>query len=532
MKFKIIKLVLFVGLLSQVVNAQTKQPNVILIMADDMGYSDIGCYGGEVKTPNLDGLAKNGVRFNQFYNNARCCPTRASILTGLYPHQAGVGGMVGNGYGDLSEKAVTIAEVLKSNGYATYMTGKWHVADSYTKEDIHNWPKQRGFDKFFGTIQGAGSYFDPFTISYNNESVDLKTTDKFYYTDAISDSTVTFLDQHFKEKAKQPFFFYVAYTAPHWPLHALEKDIEKYEGVYDKGWDILREERLKRMKKMGIVPKNTKLSPRDPRAKEWSSVENKEWELQRMKTYAAQVDNMDQGIGRIIDELKKEGEFENTLILFLSDNGGCMETLNEVEKYIDSRELTVTLDGEKVISKNIPNLMPGPATTYQSYGPSWANLSNTPYRKYKKSGHQGGVATPFIMHWPKGIKNKNVLKKEVASIIDIMPTIIDVTNAEYPVNYHGNKIQPMEGLSLIPVVHDKKLDRDEWFVEHGTNKGYRKGDWKIAYSRDGDGKKWELYNLKKDPTELNDLALVHPQKLNTMKERWYEWAKRVKVVRK
>jgi arylsulfatase A-like enzyme len=260
------------------VSAQDK-PNTILIMADDMGLSDIGCYGGEIKTPNLDMLAENGTRFSQFYNNARCCPTRAALLTGLYPHQAGVGGMVGYGHGDLSDKAVTIAEALQSNGYKTYMTGKWHVADSNTNDDIHNWPNQRGFEEFFGTIKGVGSYFDPYTLTYNNDEVELKPEDNFYYTDAISDSTVTFLDRHFKEKAKNPFLFYVAYTAPHWPLHALEKDIEKYNGVFDKGWDVLREERLARMKKMGIVPENMKLSPRDSSAKEWSSAENKEWEL-------------------------------------------------------------------------------------------------------------------------------------------------------------------------------------------------------------------------------------------------------------
>ena len=265
-KLNILLLLLAIQLFAQ------KQPNIVLIMADDMGFSDIGCYGGEIKTPNLDKLAENGVRFTQFYNNARCCPTRAALLTGLYPHQVGVGGMVGHGYGDLNNKCVTIAEALKTNGYATYMTGKWHVADSNTNDDIHNWPIQRGFDKFYGTIKGVGSYFDPYTLTNNNENVKLKPDDKFYYTDAISDSTVTFLDQHFKEKANKPFFFYVAYTAPHWPLHALEKDIAKYEGVFDKGWDVLREERLVRMKKMGIIPKSTKLSQRDFRATEWNSV--------------------------------------------------------------------------------------------------------------------------------------------------------------------------------------------------------------------------------------------------------------------
>lgn len=508
-----------------------KRPNVILIMADDMGYSDIGCYGGEIKTPNLDMLANNGVRFSQFYNNARCCPTRASILTGLYPHQAGVGGMVGNGHGDLSQNAVTIAEVLKLNGYATYMTGKWHVSDSKSKEDMHNWPNQRGFDNFFGTITGAGSYFEPHTLTRNNKEVQLKPSDNFYYTDAISDSTVSFLNSHYKEKKNTPFFFYVAYTAPHWPLHALEKDIKKYKGTFDKGWDVLRKERLDRMKKIGVVPKNTKLSPRNANAKAWTQIENKNWELQRMMTYAAQIDNMDQGIGRIIKNLKQNDELENTLIFFLSDNGGCAEQLKGVEKWVNAKEVTQTISGKKVSKGNIPGVMSGPASTYMSYGGAWANLSNTPYRKYKKSGHQGGVATPFIMHWPEGIKNKNSIKTEVASIIDIMPTILEATQGNYPKTFNNNTIQPMEGLSLLPVCENNRLDRDEWFVEHGSNKAFRKGDWKIAWSRDKNGKKWELFNLKDDPTELNDLASKKPERLNAMKNRWYEWAKRVKVIK-
>lgn len=522
----------FIVLLVVVQLFAQKQPNIILIMADDMGFSDIGCYGGEIKTPNLDKLAENGVRFTQFYNNARCCPTRAALLTGLYPHQAGVGGMVGYGHGDLSNNAVTIAEVLKTNGYKTYMTGKWHVADSNTNDDIHNWPIQRGFDKFFGTIKGVGSYFDPYTLTYNNKSVALKTTDNFYYTDAISDSTVTFLDQHFKEKTNKPLFFYVAYTAPHWPLHALEKDIVKYDGVFDKGWDVLRTERLTRMKQLGIISEHTKLSERDPTATAWKDTKNKEWEIQRMKTYAAQIDNMDQGIGRIIDKLKKEGELDNTLILFLSDNGGCAETLKEVENWVTGREISVTLEGEKVTPGNQTNIFSGPATSYMSYGPSWANLSNTPFRKYKKSGHEGGVATPFIMHWPNTIQQKNSIKNDVSSVIDIMPTILEVSKATYPLNYNNNKILPVEGLSLLPVLKNKKLDRDEWFVEHGGNKAYRKGDWKIAWSKDEDGKKWELYNLKEDPTELINLASKNPEKLTVMKDRWYEWAKRVKIATK
>lgn len=532
MKSKINLSLFFLVLLMTVHLSAQKQPNIILIMADDMGYSDIGCYGGEIKTPNLDGLANNGVRFTQFYNNSRCCPTRAALLTGLYPHQAGVGGMVGHGHGDLSKNAVTIAEALKINGYATYMTGKWHVADSSTKDDIHNWPIQRGFDKFFGTIKGAGSYFDPHTLTYNNDFIQLKPKDNFYYTDAISDSTVTFIDKHFKEKPNKPFFFYVAYTAPHWPLHALPNDIAKYQGVFDKGWDALRKERLQRMKRLGVIPSNAQLSPRSPRAKAWEEVEDKDWELQRMITYAAMIDNMDQGIGRIIEKLKGEDAFDNTLILFLSDNGGCAEQLEGVERWVNNREISITLDGKKVTPGNQPKHMAGPATSYMSYGPSWANLSNAPYRRFKKSGHEGGVVTPFIVHWPKGITMKNAINNDLSSIIDVMPTLIEISSASYPLEYNGNKIKPMEGVSLMPTVKGKRLDRDEWFMEHGRNKAYRKGDWKIAWSREKDGQEWELFNLKDDPTELNNLAALYPKKHKVMIGRWYDWAKRVKVIQK
>jgi len=510
-----------------------KQPNIILIMADDMGYSDIGCYGGEVKTPNLDGLAQNGLRFTQFYNNARCCPTRASLLTGLYPHQAGIGYMVDGSskhpayQGDLNNDCVTIAEVLKENGYSTYMTGKWHVAKSVSPDDKHNWPNQRGFQKFFGTITGAGSYFDPATLTSNNNSVEIKSEDNFYYTDAISDSTVTFLQKHFSEKPGKPFFFYVAYTAPHWPLHALEEDIEKYNGVYSKGWDEVRESRFKRMKEIGIIDPNWKLSKRDEQVPKWEDAEKKNWEERRMMTYAAQIDNMDQGIGRILDQLKKEGELDNTLIIFLADNGGCAESFNSDTEWIRRYGPKTTFEGNEVIYGNDNELPAGSPGTYMSYATPWANVSNSPFRKFKHYGYEGGVSTPFIVHWPKGFTAKNKFQKEVGSMIDVMPTILDAADIDYPSIYKDNTIQPVEGESLLPVFQGERLNRNQWFMEHGGNRAYRKNNWKIVGM--SNNKSWELYNLKEDRTETVNLATEFPEKLDSMSNEWEQWAWRVKV---
>ncbi|MBA7655311.1 Arylsulfatase [subsurface metagenome] len=299
-----------------------KRPNIILIMADDMGYSDIGCYGGEIHTPNLDGLAAGGVRFTQFYNTARCCPTRAALMTGLYQHQAGVGHMMSDrGYdayrGDLNNRCVTIAEVLKQAGYSTYMSGKWHVT-KHTRPygPKHNWPCQRGFDRFFGTIHGAGSFYDPCSLTRDNTQIP-PGNDDFYYTNAISDNATGFIREH---DSDNPFFMYVAFTAPHWPMHALPQDIAKYKGRYAQGWDALRAERHKRMIEMGIVKSKWEITPRDSAVPPWEQAEDKLWFQRRMEVYAAMVDCLDQGVGRIISALRRTGKFENTLIFFLADN--------------------------------------------------------------------------------------------------------------------------------------------------------------------------------------------------------------------
>jgi arylsulfatase A-like enzyme len=521
-----------------------QRPNIVLIMADDMGYSDIGCFGGEIHTPNLNALATGGLRFTQFYNTARCCPTRASLMTGLYPHQAGVGHMMEDkGYesyrGDLNNRCVTIAEVLKPAGYSTYMAGKWHVTRFRGPEGPkHNWPRQRGFDRFFGTIHGAGSYYDPCSLTRDNTQIPPDSND-FYYTNAIADNAVTFIREH---KTNNPFFMYVAFTAPHWPMHALPKDIARYKGRYDGGWDALRAERHKRMIEMGIVDKKWKLAPRDAEVPPWEQAKDKEWFTRRMEVYAAMVDCLDQNIGRIVEQLKKSGKFENTLIFFLADNGGCAEEYGSrgpikpdpskpvVLKPMDKNELQpdmqpkVTRDGRPVRTGR--GVMPGPADTYIAYGKPWANASNTPFRLYKHWVHEGGISTPLITHWPARIKAGNEFRRQPGHLIDIMATCVDVAGAKYPSEYKGHKIIPMEGKSLVPAFDNKSIEREAIYWEHEGNRAVRQGKWKLVSRQPGG---WELYDMEADRTELMNLAQKHLKKVEQLKALYESWAARCGV---
>lgn len=509
-----------------------EKPNIILIMADDMGYSDIGCYGGEVNTPNINRLAEEGVIFSQFYNSARCCPTRAALLTGLYPHQAGLGHMVdgvvrdGGYYGELNNSSLTIAEVLSASGYSTYMSGKWHVSRSVLPGDKHNWPMQRGFQRFFGTITGAGSFYDPATLTSMNTPI--KAGKGFYYTDAISDTAVVYIKDHIETKEKKPFFLYVAYTAPHWPLHAPESEIEKYEDIYLQGWDKLRQDRFTKMKKLDIINEQITLSDRHEGIADWSDVDNKEWQARRMAVYAAQIDIMDQGIGRIVSILEHNEELDNTLILFLADNGGCAEDWDSETEWIRRYAPKVNHNGEPLQFGNNPDIVPGPDNTYSSYTKEWANLSNTPFRWFKHYGHEGGVATPFIMHWPEGIEAQQDIRRQVSGVIDILPTILSVSGAKYPEMHNGNNITPVAGISLIDAARfNLDLDRDSYFFEHEWNRSIRKGKWKLVALWDGD---WELYNMETDRTETENLAIEYPDIVITLAEEWEGWAWRTGVL--
>ena len=518
----------------------SKKPNVILILNDDMGYSDIGCYGGEVLTPNLDGLAENGLRYTQFYNTARCCPSRASLMTGMYPHQADIGEMVRNddvdGYrGDLNPNTVTIAEALKIGGYTTYMSGKWHLSSEVEADGPkHSWPNQRGFDDFYGIITGAASYYQPRTLTRNNVSIEPE-GDDYFFTDAISNEAVQQIKEHSADNNESPFFQYVAYTAPHWPLHAHEEDIEKYKGRFDRGWDVLREQRFKRMGEMGILNNNLNLSPRDSSVGSWESQENKEWEARRMEVYAAQIDRMDQGIGHIIKALKSTGQHDNTIIIFLADNGGCAEELGGgsdswVKKMVGSKPYIGTLKtrrGENIRFGNAPDIIPGGEETYCSYGIPWANVSNTPFREYKHWVHEGGIATPFIVHWPEGLKAKGELRHQAAQLPDVMATFLDICGVDYPETYEGKNIKPLEGVSLVSTFTNKPHGRKVLYWEHEGNRAVRKGKWKLVAKKN---QPWELHNMDEDRCELVDLAEKHQDIVEELISLYDVWAKRCDVL--
>ncbi len=535
---------------------QAPRPNIVLIMADDMGYSDIGCYGGEIQTPHLDRLAHDGVRFTQFYNTARCCPTRASLLTGLYQHQTGVGHMMGDrgltGFqGDLNDHCVTIAEVLSSAGYATYMSGKWHVTPvQYDNPDKQNWPLQRGFDRFFGTIHGAGSFYDPNSLTRGNQFIppheagEAFSNQNFYYTDAISANASQYIREHAQNKQDSPFFMYVAYTSPHWPMHAPPADIERYDGVYDKGWDKIRRERYERMVDMGLIRDRWALSPRDSRAPKWATAKQKAWQIRCMEVYAAMVDRMDSGIGKIVGTLKETDQFRETLVLFLADNGGCAEGMGRHGDFTPRAEepSLEPIGKDELQTRMVPKktrhgypvrqgkgVMPGPADTYIAYGLPWANVSNTPFREYKHWVHEGGISTPLIAHWPNGIEREGAFERQPGHLIDIMATCVDLAGANYPERFHGEPIHPKQGVSLMPAFHGNELNRQEpLFFEHEGNRALRDGKWKLVAK--GAGSDWELYNIDADRSELNNLAEERPRRRKQMAKQWEEMARQFHAI--
>ncbi len=482
------------------------RPNIIIIMADDMGFSDIGCYGGEVSTPNLDKLAANGIKLRTFYNAARCCPTRAALLTGRYPHAAGMGGMVsfeddkvakGPYQGYLDTNVPTVAERLRSAGYRTYMTGKWHVGESQ-----EHWPLKRGFDNYFGLISGASSFFEVLPekrkryMVLNDKEFTLP-QNGFYATDAFTDKAIEFINQ--SDKKTDPFFLYLAYTAPHFPLHAYEEDIAKYEKFYLQGWDVTRQNRFNKMKKLGLIDDRYILTNRPVDIQDWNAVKDKALWARKMAVYAAMIDRMDRNIGRLIKNLEETKQLENTFIVFLSDNGGCAEN-------VDDRKL-----GE-------PGRRIGERGSYGTYDYPWANVSNTPFKLYKKNTHEGGIISPFIMHWPAKIKPKKGYIDAPSHVIDLLPTSLEIAQA---------KSIETDGKSLSFLWNGKKTSERTIFWEHFGNKAMRKGNWKIV--KELEDTDWELYNLANDPTETKNLAKESIEKVKTMKLEYEDWAKKVGV---
>ncbi|MDI6827041.1 MAG: arylsulfatase [Armatimonadota bacterium] len=503
-----------------------KKPNIVLILADDMGFSDIGCFGGEICTPNIDRLAENGIRFTQFYNNAVCMPTRASILTGLYPQQVGSAdkaklSSLGN---------VTIAEVLRNAGYRTLMSGKWHNGNLPCEL-----PTSRGFDRYYGLLSGSSNYFNPgFKRPWEPEPTHKSPGDMrpwgidnriihpftpddpdFYATDAFTENALAFLDQYGNED--RPFFLYVAYTAPHFPIQARPEDIEKYRGKYMLGWDEIRSQRYERLIEMGIIDKKCRLSQRDPLAPSWKDITDKDaWDL-KMAVYAGMIECMDRGIGRIIDKIKNLGKLEDTLIIFLSDNGGCAEHINRK-----------------------PDIPPGPVNSYCTVDAPWANASNTPFRRFKVFHHEGGVSTPLIISWQRFIPGGTICH-EIAHVMDFMPTFVEVAGVEYPKEWNGNPVSPMEGVSLLRLLQQDgptpdKYERPPICWEFSGCRAVRYCQWKLVTQGpprmhvnipiEPGNEAWELYDMSEDRSETNNLADKYPDKVKELEKLWLDWRKR------
>ena len=546
----------FVAATNELSANEPQRPNIILIMTDDMGYSDLGCYGGEIDTPALDGLAADGIRFTQFYNSARCCPTRASLLTGLHPHQAGIGHMMDDrnlpGYtGDLLPSCVTIAEALKAAGYATYGLGKWHVTKHLTDSDQRdNWPTRRGFDRYYGIITGATNFFEPAVMIRDETPISPMNDpeyqpEEYYLTTALGDNAVRYLNEHAQTQPDKPFFMYVAHLAAHWPMHALPQDIAKYEGRYDEGYDPIRQARFERMRSMGLLDERWVLTPKTD---EWENVRNKAWEIKCMEVYAAMVDSMDQSIGALVKALKENGQYENTVIFYLQDNGACAENAGRTarqeypervdtpvyepyppEYILHRREDTRrTRDGFPIIMGD--RVMPGPRDTFIAYGRGWANVSNTPFREFKHWIHEGGIATPLIVHAPLLVSEsmKGKFYTEAGQLTDIMATCLDLAGAEYPKKRGEIDVTPLQGVSLKPALTGDSLGRkNPLFWEHQGARAIRDGKWKLVAK--GPAAPWELYDMELDRSEMNNLAGEHRDIAEKMATQWEDWAKEANV---
>lgn len=496
----------------QATHSRTKsaaRPNIVVILADDLGFSDLGCYGGEIETPNLDRLAAGGLRFTQFYNAGRCCPTRASLLTGLYAHRAGMGLMEDDfglpGYrGFLNRNCVTIAEALREGGYQTFVAGKWNVG-----YQAGQWPLDRGFERYFGLLRGACDYFDPRVgrrAKISLFGLDRKPFDRFdedfYTTDAFTDFAIDRVTEAVEVSPEQrrPFFLYLAYTAPHSPLQARPEDIAKYRGRYAVGWDEIRETRRRRQIEQGLFPAGLTPAPRDSRVRPWTELSDAERDFEdlKMAVFAAQVDRLDRGIGRLLAKLAELGIERNTLVMFLSDNGG---------------------DGEPETATSLP---PGPKGSSHIYGRPWAGVSNSPFRGYKHAMQEGGIATPFLVYWPAIIAEPHTTSV-VGHVVDLLPTCLDVAGVAYPNTFSGAAIEPVAGRSLFPVFRRIERPEVDLFWEHEGNRAVRSGRWKLLADH---SQPWELYDLETDRTELRDLAAAMPDRVVAMSAKYSDWARR------
>lgn len=510
-----------------------ERPNILLIMVDDMGYSDLGCYGGEIQTPNIDKLAAKGIRFTQMHNEARCCPTRAALLTGHYSRQAGINGMGVN----LSRNTATIAEILKENGYATGMTGKWHLSQTIPVKNpveqlrwmahradygpfspLENYPCNRGFEEHWGVIWGVVNYFDPFSLVHNEEPIK-EVPDDFYMTDFITQKSIDLIESYGKDD--KPFFLYIAHTAPHWPLHALPEDIEKYKNTYTEGWDVIRKNRYYRMIEMGLIDAETFPLPENSSGKKWNDCTEKAYEAACMAVHAAMIDRVDQGIGKIIDKLKETGQFENTVIFVLSDNGASYE-----RGYPPGFDRPGFTRDSTIIEYNAPN--PGAETTWNYLGNAWASAANTPFRFWKKESYEGGSATPLIVHWPAKLsKQQNTINHGVAHVIDVLPTCLALSGAKYPENFNGQITLKPSGKNLLPLIFgETESVHDTLYWEHEGGRAIRIDNWKMVSLPK---QAWELFDLSTDHTESVNLATKYPEKVSEMNAAWEKWMVQTEV---
>jgi arylsulfatase len=513
------------------------RPDVVLVLADDMGYSDIGCYGGEIDTPSLDRLAQNGLRMSRFYNTARCSPSRASLLTGLHPHRTGIGVLTNDdgptGYpGTLNDRCVTMAEVLGRHGYGTYMSGKWHLTGRVDSPN-DSWPTRRGFDRFYGILDGAATYYWPRTRTRGETNVESEPVDAsdYYLTTAIGEQAAGFIDAHCRERAEDPFLCYVPFTAPHWPLHAPEQVVRKYRGRFSAGWDELRAARYRRAIEAELIDASWADSDRDSSLPAWADPAEHEWQERRMEVYAAQVELMDRAVGQVVAALERNGRLDNTLFVFLSDNGGCAEELPAgwVDELASPPRHTrpVTRAGQRVRRGNAPDIRPGGEDTFSSYGKAWANLSNTPFREYKHWVHEGGIATPMVVHWPVGLGPGGVAAAEPGGVChaphqlpDVLATVLEATGADYPAEVGGRPIPPPDGTSMLGSWRGERPTHTLYW-EHEGNAAVRRGRWKLV-RRYPDP--WELYDIAADRTELHDRAAERPDVVRQLAADYRRWA--------
>lgn len=512
-----------------------EKPNIIVILADDLGFSDLGCYGGEVRTPVLDKMARQGVRMTQMYNSARSCPSRANLLTGLYPHQTGLGHMDATrpawpkGYAGFRSNSdnVTIAEVLKGAGYFTAMSGKWHLGKTAN-------PIQRGFQEYYGLLGGFNSFWNPdvYTRLPKDRAPRQYKEGEFYATNVITDYAIDFINQAHQEE--KPLFLYLAYNAAHFPLHAPKEVTDKYMKTYLQGWDKIRDQRWKRIVKMGLLQGKSELSPRGVVPESlfedethplpaWDSLTKEQQTdlARRMAIYAAMIDIMDANIGRVLDTLQKNGELDNTFIMFMSDNGACAEWH---EFGFDKQTGTEyhTHVGAELDQMGLPG-------TYHHYGTGWANVCCTPFTLYKHYAHEGGISTPCIIQWGKQIKHKGSIDHQSAQFSDIMATCIELAGTKYPKEYEGRKIIPTPGVSILPIVRGEEMPDRFIYAEHEGNRMVRKGDWKLV-SANFRGDEWELYNIKEDRTEQHNLIKEYPEMARELENAYFEWADRSDVL--